>query len=124
MKAIATRHVRKYTQGFCYEFAFGLWFEHDQKHRIALFRDGDSPWVHMTLEIGRGRFLDVNGLHVGHRDTARVFGLDPQYTAFFDAAEFWESVGRRRTEDRILFENEVEIARRLIRRHVDRYLLT
>jgi hypothetical protein len=119
MKPIGDGSIIKYTQGKCMRFAVALWIEHGKQHNIAIFNRADSHYMHACLEIARGRYLDVNGLHRGTRKTARSFGftdvelVDPR-------ADRWTQNLLRRKE----FKEDVRKAQWLIRRHRARYLLT
>lgn len=120
MKPIGRGSIIKYTQGKCWQFATALWIEHGKQHRLCIFYNPDGQFAHAALEIARGRYLDVEGEHVGTRATKRHFGFTD--IEFFDDPENdidWKKIMRRKH-----YAEHVRKARWLIRRHRARYLLT
>lgn len=117
MKPIGDGVVHKYTNGKCYRFAAALWIEHGKKHRLVIFYD--EEYGHACLEIRRGQYLDVTGLHRGTRKTLREFGF--RYVAFVDDPH--TDINWRATMRRKGWKEDVRKAQWLIRRNRARYLL-
>jgi hypothetical protein len=120
MKPLGDGSIIKYTQGKCFQFATALWAEHGKRHRLCIFWTPDCRYAHAALEIARGRYIDVEGVHVGTRATKKHFGFTD--IKFYDDPKNdidWKKMSRRKG-----WAEHVRKARWLIRRHRARYLLT
>lgn len=120
MKPLGHKTLIKYTQGLCHRFAAALWVEHGKKHRLCLFHTPGGKYSHACLEIRRGQYLDVTGLHRGTRKTLREFG--------YAVVEFYDDpikdINWKITMRRKGWKEEVRKAKWHIRRNRARYLLT
>jgi hypothetical protein len=120
MKPLGDGSIIKYTQGKCYRFATALWIEHGKQHRLCIFWSPDSDYAHAAMEVRRGQYLDVTGLHRGTEKTKREFGFT--HIEFIDDPVndiAWKKMFRRKG-----WREDVRKAQWLIRRHRARYLLT